>query len=68
MSQTVKTAAHAPMKLSEPLLVGMLVMALVACNIAAGSRFTARDPQPGLSLFQSFVAAPAPLHASTLDD
>jgi hypothetical protein len=68
MNQTVKTVAHAPMKLSEPLLVGMLVMALVACNIAAGSRVTAANPQPGLSLFQTSVAAPAPQALSSIDD
>ena len=38
MSQTIKTVAHAPMKLSEPLLVGTLVMLLIGFNVAAGSR------------------------------
>lgn len=68
MNQTVKTVVHAPIKLSEPLLVGMLVMLLIGCNIAAGSRFTTPTPQPGLSLFQSSVTVPAPLQVSAVDD
>lgn len=46
MRQTVKTATFAPMKLSEPLLVGMLVMLLVGFNIAAGSRSVSHAAAP----------------------
>jgi hypothetical protein len=57
MRQTVKTVAHAPMKLAEPLLVGTVVMLLIGFNMAAGSHFTLHNPLPSLSLFQSSVAA-----------
>jgi hypothetical protein len=68
MRQTVKTATFAPMKLSEPLLVGTLVMLLVGFNIAAGSRSTTHTALPGLSLFQSSVTAPAHNQVASIDE
>jgi len=68
MRQTVKTVAHAPMTIQEPLLIGTLVMMLIGFNLAAGTRFTHPDPLPGLSLFQSSVAAPAPKQVSSIDE
>lgn len=68
MRQTIKTVAHAPMKLSEPLLVGTLVMMLVGFNIAAGTRSADHPSAPGLSLFQSSVAAPAHHEVSSIDE
>lgn len=68
MRQTVKTVAHAPMKISEPLLVGTLVMLLVGFNVAAGSRSTMHNPLPGLSLFQSSVVAPAHDKVASIDE
>jgi len=68
MPQTVKTVAHAPMKISEPLLVGTLVMLLVGFNVAAGSRSTMQNPLPGLSLFQSSVVAPAHDKVASIDE
>ncbi len=56
MRQTVKTVAHAPMKIQEPLLVGMLVLLLIGCNVAAGTRFS---PQ---------AAAPAAQQVSSIDE
>lgn len=56
MRQTVKTVAHAPMKIQEPLLVGMLVLLLIGCNVAAGTRFT------------SPIAAPAAHQVSSIDE
>jgi hypothetical protein len=68
MRQTIKTVAHAPMKLAEPLLIGTLVMLLVGFNIAAGSRSTDHLPALGLSLFQSSVAAPTHHKVSSIDE
>jgi len=51
-----KTVAHAPMTIQEPLLVGMLVLLLIGCNVAAGTRFT------------SPIAAPAAHQVSSIDE
>ena len=69
MRQTVKTVAHAPMKIAEPLVTGMLVVLLVGFSVAAGNRTsTIYNPLPGLSLFQSSVAAPAHDKVSSIDE
>jgi hypothetical protein len=56
MRQTVKTVVHAPMKIREPLLTGMLVLLLIGCNVAAGMRFT------------HHTAAPAAQQVSSIDE
>ena len=69
MRQTIKTVAHAPMKITEPLLVGTLVMMLVGFNVAAGNRSnTMHNPLAGMSLFQSSVAAPAHDKVASIDE